>query len=151
MAQTKNQLSLTIKKTINAPLERVFRAWSDPKILMIWWKAGDAYEASLAEVDFSEGGKYRLGMKHIESGNEHIVGGEYKEIIPNEKIVFSWAWEIHNPEEVSEVCVEFKTTENGTEVILTHSGFQTEASMNEHNKGWNACLEPLAAVFTIEN
>lgn len=141
-------MELKLIRSFSAPVNRVFRAWSDPEVLKMWWYAGAKYECSIAEVDFRGNGLYRLGMIHSEKMVEHVVGGKFIEIIPDKKIVFTWKWENRDEADSSTVSIDLIETEHGTDLILTHTGFSSEDSKNEHNKGWDLCLDELVGLLT---
>lgn len=145
--------NLTIKRTINVPRERVFEAWTDPEHLRRWWAVAEGWTAVIVEVDLQVGGSYRLGM--LEPGKDHpyTVGGVYREVLPPEKLVFTWTWE-RNPHDEpgwtpSEtlVTIEFLDRGDSTEMILTHDQFPDENMRNEHNQGWEGVLDRLAGHF----
>jgi len=141
-------MELKLKRSFLAPASRVFRAWTDPDIIKIWWHAGAEYKCSIAEVDFRVDGLYRLGMKHIEKQAEHVVGGKFLEIIPDKKIVFTWKWESRDEENNSIITINFNETDNGSELILTQTGFSGDDSRKDHNKGWDLCLDELVYLLT---
>jgi len=135
-------LKLEVRRTIKAPREKVFEAWTDPKHLKHWWGAGEKMEACLAEVDLRVGGQFRLGMKPKDGEAEYIATGEYIKIQPPEMLEFSFSWEgMEGPN--TNMNLQFLEVDGGTEVILTHTGFGDENNMNEHEKGWNGCLDNL--------
>ena len=84
---------LRLSRTFDAPRETVFRAWTQPENLRKWWGVAEGYTAPITEVDLRVGGKYRLGMKAPDDDEVNIVGGEFKEVDPPQKIVLTWAWE----------------------------------------------------------
>ena len=61
-------ISLKVTKTIKAPRERVFAAWTQPELPHQWWGAHESFSAPIAEVDLKVGGKYRFGM--LEPGKD---------------------------------------------------------------------------------
>ena len=141
--------SLTINRTINAPREKVFEAWTDPEQLRRWWGVAEGWTAVIAEVDLRVGGTYRLGM--LEPGKDHryVAAGVYREILPPEKLVFTFAWE-RTPHDTSDwipsetlVSIEFLDRGDSTELVLTHDQFPDENMKNEHNEGWNGVLASL--------
>src|SRR5437764_9510907 len=87
---TATQPSLTLKRRLNAPPAEVFAAWTDPE-KMKRWMGPEGVEPLRAEIDAHVGGRYRLVMRSTD-GEEHDVSGVYREVVPNEKLVFSWAW-----------------------------------------------------------
>lgn len=87
-------------------------------------------------------------MIHIEKQIEHVVGGIFLEIILNKKIVFTWKWEDRNEENSSIITIDFNKTDNGSELILTQTGFSSEESRKDHNNGWELCLNELCNLLT---
>ena len=73
------------------------------------------------------------------------VGGEYRELQPGKKIVFTWQWEDEEDCEnhVSIVTVELTDRDNGTELRLTHERLPNEASRDGHTRGWNSAFDKL--------
>jgi uncharacterized protein YndB with AHSA1/START domain len=149
---TKEAVVLKLTRRFDAPRERVFEAWTNPEVLREWWAAQPKWEGAGAEVDLRPGGRYRLSMKDTEQGAVHTVGGEYKEINPPERLSFTWSWE-GNPEEMTGsdatlVVVEFREDGDGTEVVLTHSGFANEEIRAMHEDGWNGTLSTLERLLS---
>jgi uncharacterized protein YndB with AHSA1/START domain len=85
------KLSLTIKRRFKAPPEKVFRAWADPERLNRWM-GGPEIATARAETDARVGGRYRIVMQKTGDSEQHDVSGVYREVIPNERLVFTWAW-----------------------------------------------------------
>jgi uncharacterized protein YndB with AHSA1/START domain len=81
--------SLTIERRFNAPPAKVYAAWTDPEKIKRWMGPGEV-KTLRAESDPRVGGRYRIVMR-APDGEEHDVSGIYREVIPNEKLVFSWA------------------------------------------------------------
>ena len=76
-------------------------------------------------------------------GENHDVSGVYREVVPNEKLVFTWAW-ISTPERESLVTVTFQTDGDGTLFTLLHEQFFDEAARDSHNGGWTSAMDKLA-------
>lgn len=132
--------SLTIKRRFNASPAKVFAAWTDPEKVKRWIGPGEA-QVLRAEGDARTGGRYRWVMKSP-TGEEHDVSGTYREVIPNEKLVFTWAWK-STPERESLVTLTFKNDGGGTLLTLTHEQFFDEDARDRHQQGWNGALEKL--------
>src|SRR5208282_1917521 len=105
-----------------------------------WMGPGEITTVS-AESDARVGGRYRIVMRSP-GGEEYDVGGVYREVIANEKLVFTWAWK-STPEQESLVTVLFKPDAGGTLLTLTHEQFFDEESRDGHEKGWNGALDKL--------
>jgi uncharacterized protein YndB with AHSA1/START domain len=132
--------SLTIKRHLKAPPARVYAAWTDPEKVKGWMGPGEM-KAKHAECDVRIGGRYRWIMV-APSGEEHDVGGVFREIVPNEKLVFTWAWK-STPERESLVTVLLKPDGDGTLLTLTHEQFFDEDARDRHNNGWNGALDKM--------
>jgi uncharacterized protein YndB with AHSA1/START domain len=98
-------------------------------------------KALSAEADPRKGGRYRWVMKGPD-GEEHDVSGVYREVIPNEKLVFTWAWKT-TPERESTVTLTFKPDGDGTLFTLTHEQFFDEDARDRHNVGWTGAMDKL--------
>jgi uncharacterized protein YndB with AHSA1/START domain len=140
MATVSTKPSLTIKRRFNAPPEKVFAAWTDPEKVKRWMGPGEV-KVLRAECDARAGGRYRWLMQ-TPSGEEHDVSGVYREVVPNEKLVFTWAWK-STPERESLVTLTFKNDGGGTMMTLTHDQFFDEAARDSHQGGWNGAMDKL--------
>jgi uncharacterized protein YndB with AHSA1/START domain len=121
----------------------VFRAWTDPVELGRWFAPSEEYHALVPELEFKVGGKYCLEMHH-KDGNIHRVGGTYREIMPPEKLVFTWRWETGPDNQESLVTLEFRDLGPSTEILLTHEHLPNTEQRDRHEHGWNGCLGMLA-------
>jgi len=136
--------SLTLKRRFKAPPAKVFAAWTDPEKIMRWMGPGET-TAIGAECDARVGGRYAIMMR-TPSGEAHDVGGVYREVIANEKLVFTWAWR-STPERQSLVTVSFKADGEGTLLTLTHEQFADEQTRDGHKAGWNGAFDKLEKLF----
>ncbi len=132
-------VELHINKEINAPIERVFQAWVQAEKIKHWFAPGKVMTVPRAEIDLQEGGSYLIHMHNPEENEDYIVTGTYEEIIPNQRLVFTWGWQ--HSEERTKVAIELKKiNENKTMLTLMHTGFVEQASADKHNMGWNGCI-----------
>jgi uncharacterized protein YndB with AHSA1/START domain len=135
---------LEMRRTIRTSREKAFKAWTDPGQLKQWFAVAEGFTTPIAEVDLKVGGRYRLGMKAPGDNPLLIVGGVYQEILPPEKLVFTWQWESANPNEPETlVTVEFYESEGVTEIVLKHELFKDVMQRNKHGEGWAGCLDQL--------
>jgi uncharacterized protein YndB with AHSA1/START domain len=136
--------SLTLKRRYNASPEKVFRAWTDAKKLGSWF-CPPGCEPLLAESDARIGGRYRIVVR-AQSGEEHDVSGTFREVVPNRKLVFTWAWR-STPERESLVTVALAPDGDGTMLTLTHERFFDEPARDRHQAGWGPILDRLNEVL----
>jgi uncharacterized protein YndB with AHSA1/START domain len=139
--QTATKPSLTLKRRLNASPAKVFAAWTDPEKVK-QWMGPEGVVPQHAEADTRVGGRYRWVMRSPD-GEEHDVSGAYREIVPNEKLVFSWAWK-STPERQSQVTILLKPDGDGTMLTLIHEQFFDEAARDRHQHGWIGSLDKLA-------
>ena len=144
MARTKD-ISLSLVRTIKAPPEKVFAAWTDPKTLKKWMSPTKEMEVAVVETDLKVGGRYRFVMREPD-GREHKVVGVYREIVNPKKIAFTWGWEGSLDAETL-VTVELRKKGAGTELTLTHSKFADDKARDMHNQGWMGCIGRLEVLF----
>jgi uncharacterized protein YndB with AHSA1/START domain len=139
--------SLTIKRRINAAPSKIYAAWTDPEKLAAWFGPSKVKEGSLqAETDLRVGGRYRISFDATD-GEHFQVGGVYREIVPNELLVMSWAWH-STPERESQLTISLKPDGAGTLLTLHHEQFFNEAARDGHEKGWNELLGKLEQFLT---
>jgi uncharacterized protein YndB with AHSA1/START domain len=136
--------SLTLKRRLKAPPALVFRAWTDPAHIGRWF-GPEGVETLSAEMDLRVGGKFRVVML-APDGEEHDVSGVYREVVTNERLVFSWAWR-STPERESLVTVTLKPDGDATEMTLLHERFFDEEARDRHNWGWTGALNKLERMF----
>ena len=137
-----NRPSLTLKRRLNAPPAKVYAAWTDPQKIARWFgpssvKAG----TERADIDARIGGRYRLSFD-TEDGEHHEVGGVYRELVPDQRLVFSWAWHT-TPERESLVTISLRPDGDGTLLTLHHEQFADQAARDGHERGWSSVLDKL--------
>jgi len=142
--QTATKPSLTLKRRLRAPPAKVFAAWTDPEKVKGWMGPGEV-KLLKAECDLRVGGHYRWQMKSP-AGEDHDVGGVYREVVPDEKLVFTWSWK-GTPERVSVVTVLLKADGDGTLLTLSHEQFADEDARDRHQGGWTSALDKMEKMF----
>jgi uncharacterized protein YndB with AHSA1/START domain len=135
--------SLEIKRIIKASRDRVYAAWTDPAQLRQWFGPGKVQTRDL-NAEPRVGGKFRWDLTNPE-GEEMTCLGEYRDLQPGRKVVFTWQWQDDEDweEHISIVTVELDDCEGGTELHLTHELLPNEASRDGHTGGWNSALDKL--------
>jgi uncharacterized protein YndB with AHSA1/START domain len=86
-----NDEQILITREFDAPRHLVYRAWTTPELVKRWW-SGNRGETTIAEIDLRVGGSWRCVMV-TEGGFEVAFHGEYREIVPNERIVATEVYE----------------------------------------------------------
>lgn len=141
-AAVQTKPSLTIKRRIAAPPAKVYEAWTDPQKIMQWF-GPDPCEMISAETDPRVDGRYRMVFRTLPDGEIHDVSGTYSDVVPNERLTFSWTW-VTMPERTSRVTITLKPDGVGTLLTLFHEQFFDEPARDRHNQGWSGTMEKLA-------
>ena len=130
--------TLVIDRVFTAPPDRVFAAWTDTAQLAEWY-GPEGMKAEIFANDLTVGGQYSLVMKSAEG--EYHLSGEYEEIEPPRKLVFTWKWK--TSDETTRVTIELRPQGDGTHLRLTHTGFPEAEQTSSHNQGWSSSLNDL--------
>ena len=138
---TPERPSLTLRRHFRVSPAKVWRAWTDPQALKHWFGPEEIVDVPLAEVDLRVGGRFRVTMRAAD-GETHDVSGTYLEVVPERKLVFSWAWR-STPERESRVTVQLEPDAGGCELVLMHEQFFDQAAREAHEHGWSGALVKL--------
>jgi len=135
--QTAAVPTLVIRRTFNAPRERVFAAWTTGDLLRVWFgpPGTTTHEATF---DAREGGTYRIAMT-ASNGEPFNARGTVTEYRKPERLAFTFRWEEDDPaqERDTSVSIDLHAAGDRTEMVFTHTGFTDAASRDRHNEGWN--------------
>ena len=138
--------ALTVERTIAAPPERVFEAFTQAQQLARWFKPGDDFKVTVHALEARAGGRYRFEINKPDGGRS-IVAGTYDEVTSPRRLVFSWAWEDKPADGTSRVTVTLEPKGAGTHLVLVHEQLPTVESREAHTHGWNGCLETLVKQY----
>jgi uncharacterized protein YndB with AHSA1/START domain len=146
--KTEKIIKLEITRVIKAPRDRVYAAWTDPAQLKQWFGPETVQTRELV-ADVRVGWKFRWDLSNPE-GEEMTCRGEYRELQPGKKIVFTWRWEDDEDWEnhASIVTVELDDAGGGTALRLTHAKLPNNESRDGHTRGWNSALDKLEKFFS---
>ena len=138
--------SLTLQRRLKATPAQVFTAWTQPDQLVQWFGPEHTDKTTVrAELDVRVGGRFRARF-NTKDGEYHEVGGAYREVVKNQKLVFDWAWH-STPERQSLVTVTLRADGSGTLLTLTHEKFFDDAARDGHKRGWIETLDKLERLF----
>ncbi len=151
---------MVITRVFDAPRALVWEAWTNPKYVMQWW-GPNGFTSPVCKIDFRVGGKFLCCMRSPD-GWEGYNGGEYHEIVPHEKIVYSmyFADADGNKVDPAEQGIEHEAIENAHDVVIfeDYGNGQTKVTLigNEpmedaknsgQLEGWNQQLDKVAAIL----
>jgi len=136
----KVECTLILKRIYNAPVERVWRAWTSADELAQWYVASADHVVHFAEADVRVGGTYRVGFAPP-GQTPYVEEGRYIEIVPNAKLVFEESVSLDGKQLFSQMTtVAFRDLGGRTEIVITGTGVDTWRT----GEGWTPALESLA-------
>ena len=137
----------TITRMFNAPRELVFKAWTEPAQLAAWFgPRGTRTPPESVELDLRPGGRWRARMIREDTGAEFPSGGEYREIVEPERLVFTWALDGRGG--TSLVTITFTDHGGKTEMTFHQAGFPDEGERAGVHDGWASAFERLSDHLT---
>ena len=135
------KLSLKLVRAIEAPPRAVFRAWTDMEYVNRW--AGPENFDVVENVgDVRVGGGWRTIMRDLGTGELHESSGTYREVVPDHKLVFTFAWK-DDPQDNTLCTVEFVARDGGTMMTFTQEPFVDESERDGHAGGWGQSFDKL--------
>lgn len=133
---------LTLKRTIRAPREAVFDAFTRPEQIRAWM-CPRGFSVAACEADARVGGGFRITMR-ARDRDEFTAAGVYREVERPSRLVYTWQWQGEGmPNMETLISVAFRSVPEGTEVTMHHSGFPDAAMRDSHLGGWDGCLSKL--------
>ncbi len=135
-----------LRQLVHASAEVAFEAWTEAEHVKQWWAPSGTFVCTLAEIDLRVGGRYRLHMHDSTEQGTCKVHGEFREISPPERLVYTWNAETHQGKvSNSLVTVEFhRQGKQRTEVVLRHSGLPDTPIRQGHRETWEKMLASFA-------
>lgn len=139
--------ALVLRRTIKAPRERVFAAWTQPETVAKFFSVDDV-KATDVHLDVRTGGAYDITVI-LDDGERMLVSGVYRDVRVPERLVMTWRWQEDNPadEHESLLSLEFNALGDETELVLTHEQLATLESRERHEGGWAKIIDKLATLL----
>ncbi len=142
-AKPQAERELVITRVFDAPRELVFAAWTDPRHVAAWWGPRD-YPTKHVAMDVRPGGRWRQRLESTEGGKDLWLGGVYREIVPPERLVFTFAWDEEGERGLETVVTVTFAEQNGkTLMTFRQVPFQSDAERDGHRYGWSSCFDRL--------
>lgn len=128
-------MKITVNTVVNAPIQKVWSAYTNPEDIKKWNAASDDWHTTEALVDLRVGGSFKSRMEAKDGSFGFDFAGTYTKIIPHKLIEYSFG---------DRVCVvEFLSTESSTQIQVTFDA-ETQNSTQQQRQGWQAILDNFA-------
>lgn len=139
-----NDSSLRITRIFDAPRELVWKAWTKAEHALQWW-GPKHHPAIKTEWDARPGGRWRNCLKSVETGEPLWHGGEFREVVAPERLVFTFAWEETGERGLETVVtVNFSEVDGKTRMEMYQTPFQSITERDGHDEDWNSTFDRLA-------
>jgi uncharacterized protein YndB with AHSA1/START domain len=129
---------LRIERRFDAPPAFVYALWTTPALLRPWW-GPEGFRLATCEIDFRPGGRWRFNMVHPD--REHWTSGVYHEMVPAERLVFSYNFDEYDVHSV--VSIRLEAEGEATRMRFCQTGFPDAAERDGHGGGWGSTFRIL--------
>ncbi len=141
--------TIHLHRVFRAPPERLYRAFLDPDALAKWLPP-NGFTGQVHEMDARVGGGYRMSFTNFTTGTRHSFGGEYRELVPHERIVYTDRFDDPNLPGDMQATVVLRAVSCGTEVKITQEGVPDVILPEACYLGWQESLQQLAGLVEAE-
>ena len=141
--------TVRLHRVLRAPAERVYRAFLDGPALEKWLPPY-GFTAKMHQLDARVGGTFKMSFTNFTTGNGHSFGGEFLELVPNEKLRYTDKFDDPNLKGEIEVTVQLKKVSGGTEIDIVQTGIPDVIPVDMCYLGWQDSLVHLAMLVEPE-
>jgi uncharacterized protein YndB with AHSA1/START domain len=141
--------TIRLHRVLRAPPERVYRAFLDGDA-MVKWLPPNGFTAKVHHADARAGGSYKMSFTNFTTGKSHSFGGEYVELVPQERIRYTDKFDDPNLPGTMHVTIAFKKVFCGTELNITQEGVPDIIPAEACYLGWQESLALLAKLVEAE-
>ena len=136
-------------RVLRAPAERIYRAFLNADALAKWLPP-NGFTGKVHHLDAKVGGTYKMSFTNFTTGNSHSFGGEYLELLPNERIRHTDKFDDPNLPGTMQVTISFRKVSCGTELNIVQEGIPEVIPPEACYLGWQESLALLAKLVEAE-
>lgn len=141
--------TIKLHRVLQAPPERVYRAFLDPGA-MCKWLPPHGFTGTVHHLEAKVGGTYKMSFTNLSTGHSHSFGGSYLELIPNERICHTDAFDDPNLPGMMTTTISLKRVSCGTELTVVQEGVPGSIPPESCYLGWQESLQLLALLVQAE-
>ena len=141
--------TIRLHRVLRAPPDRIYRAFLDPDA-MAKWLPPNGFTGKVHQLDARVGGTYKMSFRNFTSGSSHSFGGEYLELVPNQRIRHTDKFDDPNLPGTIYVTINLKQVMTGTDVDITQEGVPDVIPAEACYLGWQESLMQLAKLVEAE-
>jgi uncharacterized protein YndB with AHSA1/START domain len=141
--------TIRLHRVLRAPPERIYRAFLDAEA-MVKWLPPNGFTGKVHQLDAKVGGSYKMSFTNFSSGQSHSFGGEFLELVPNERIRHTDRFDDPNLPGQMETTITLKAVFCGTELSIVQEGVPEVIPPEACYLGWQESLMLLAKLVEAE-
>ncbi|MFZ5724043.1 MAG: SRPBCC family protein [Pseudomonadota bacterium] len=141
--------TVRLHRVLQAPPERVYRAFLDADA-MAKWLPPNGFTAKVHHMDARVGGTFRMSFTNFTTGASHAFGGEYLELVPNERIRYTDRFDDPNLPGTIMTTITLKAVSCGTEMHVVQEGLPEIIPLESCHVGWQESLVLLGKLVEAE-
>ena len=141
--------TVRLHRVLRSKPERIYRAFLDAEA-MSKWLPPYGFTCKVHHLDARVGGTYKMSFKNFSTGNGHSFGGEYRELVPNEKIHYTDSFDDPNLAGQMRTIVSLRQVSCGTELTIVQDGVPEVIPVEMCYLGWQESLAQLAKLVEPE-
>ena len=141
--------TVRLHRVLRAPAERIYRAFLNADALAKWLPP-NGFTGKVHHLDAKVGGTYKMSFTNLTTGNSHSFGGEYLELLPNERIRHTDRFDDPNLPGTMQLTVSFRKVSCGTELNIEQEGIPEIIPLEACYLGWQESLALLACLVEAE-
>lgn len=141
--------TIKLHRVICAAPEKIYRAFIDPEA-MVKWLPPNGFTGKVHHLDAKVGGTYKMSFINFGTGNSHSFSGEFKELVPHERIRYTDRFDDPNMPGELQTTINFKKVSVGTELDIVQEGVPDVIPPEACYVGWQESLFLLAKLVEAE-
>jgi uncharacterized protein YndB with AHSA1/START domain len=141
--------SVRLHRVLRAKPEKVYRAFLEADALAKWLPPY-GFTCTVHHLEAAVGGSFRMSFRNFSSGNSHSFGGEYLELVPNQRIRYTDKFDDPNLPGVLEVTISLEPVMCGTDLSVVQSGIPEAIPLEMCYLGWQESLAQFATLVEPE-
>lgn len=146
---TNNTNTIKLHRVVQAPPDRVFRAFIDAKA-MVKWLPPNGFTGEVHHLEPKVGGTYKMSFTNFTTGKSHSFGGEFVELTPNERLRYTDRFDDPNLPGEMQTTITLKKVSVGTELNIVQEGVPAAIPAEACYLGWQESLKLLAQLVEAE-
>jgi len=141
--------TVKLHRVFTSEPERVYKAFIDPAA-MCKWLPPNGFTGTVHEMDARVGGSYKMSFTNFSTGNSHSFGGDFVEMVPNEKLVYTDKFDDPNLPGEMRTTVTVKQVSMGVELNVVQEGIPDAIPVEACYLGWQESLALLKMLVEAE-